>query len=310
MKTRYLLALAAAGLFTAAPMALTAAVAPQQVDRAKLVKSLRPQHGKIPLPAAKASLDLGTAYDFYGPADAKAILVDIWGNPPENAEGVLGLVMQAGKSPIEDNWGAIVTYEPSGYVADTDAASTDYTAVLKQMQEAEAAENSQRQSAGYPTIHVVGWAESPAYDKASHSMVWARDIKFSDGGADTLNYDVRSLGRAGVLSVNMVSTIPHLTEVQAAAHEFAGHAAFDPGARYTDFNPDMDKQAEYGVGGLVAAGAGIVIAKKLGLLAIAGKFLFGFLKPILVGIVALFAAFRHRIMGLFGRKTDELEGAD
>lgn len=310
MKTRYLLALAAAGLFTAAPMALTAAVAPQQVDRAKLVKSLRPQHGKIPLPAAKASLDLGTAYDFYGPADAKTILVDIWGNPPENAEGVLGLVMQAGKSPIEDNWGAIVTYEPSGYVADTDAASTDYTAVLKQMQEAEAAENSQRQSAGYPTIHVVGWAESPAYDKASHSMVWARDIKFSDGGADTLNYDVRSLGRAGVLSVNMVSTIPHLTEVQAAAHEFAGHAAFDPGARYTDFNPDMDKQAEYGVGGLVAAGAGIVIAKKLGLLAIAGKFLFGFLKPILVGIVALFAAFRHRIMGLFGRKTDELEGAD
>ena len=291
-------------------MALTAAVAPQQVDRAKLVKSLRPQHGKIPLPAAKASLDLGTAYDFYGPADAKTILVDIWGNPPENAEGVLGLVMQAGKSPIEDNWGAIVTYEPSGYVADTDAASTDYTAVLKQMQEAEAAENSQRQSAGYPTIHVVGWAESPAYDKASHSMVWARDIKFSDGGADTLNYDVRSLGRAGVLSVNMVSTIPHLTEVQAAAHEFAGHAAFNPGARYTDFNPDMDKQAEYGVGGLVAAGAGIVIAKKLGLLAIAGKFLFGFLKPILVGIVALFAAFRHRIMGLFGRKTDELEGAD
>ena len=291
-------------------MALTAAVAPQQVDRAKLVKSLRPQHGKIPLPAAKASLDLGTAYDFYGPADAKTILVDIWGNPPENAEGVLGLVMQAGKSPIEDNWGAIVTYEPSGYVADTDAASTDYTAVLKQMQEAEAAENSQRQSAGYPTVHVVGWAESPAYDKASHSMVWARDIKFSDGGADTLNYDVRSLGRAGVLSVNMVSTIPHLTEVQAAAHEFAGHAAFDPGARYTDFNPDMDKQAEYGVGGLVAAGAGIVIAKKLGLLAIAGKFLFGFLKPILVGIVALFAAFRHRIMGLFGRKTDELEGAD
>ena len=181
MKTRYLLALAAAGLFTAAPMALTAAVAPQQVDRAKLVKSLRPQHGKIPLPAAKASLDLGTAYDFYGPADAKTILVDIWGNPPENAEGVLGLVMQAGKSPIEDNWGAIVTYEPSGYVADTDAASTDYTAVLKQMQEAEAAENSQRQSAGYPTIHVVGWAESPAYDKASHSMVWARDIKFSSG---------------------------------------------------------------------------------------------------------------------------------
>lgn len=308
MKTRYLLALAAAGLVVASPVAITAQAPAPQVDVAKLAKGLKPQHGKIALPAAKASLDLGTAYDFYGPADARTILVDIWGNPPENAEGVLGLVMQAGKSPIEDNWGAIVTYEASGYVPDTDAASTDYTALLKQMQEAEADVNSQRQTAGYPTIHVVGWAESPAYDKASHSMVWARDIKFSDGGADTLNYDVRSLGRAGVLSVNMVSSMPHLTDVKAAAYLFAGHAAFDPGARYTDFNPDLDKQAEYGVGGLVAAGAGVLIAKKLGLLAIFGKFFFGFLKPILIGIVAVFAAFRNRIMGLFGRKTDELEG--
>ena len=99
-----------------------------------------------------------------------------------------------------------------------------------------------------------------------------------------------------------------MAEVKAAAHAFARHAAFDPDARYTDFNPDLDKQAEYGVGGLVAAGAGVLIAKKLGLLAIFGKVFFGFLKPILLGIVALFAAFRNRIMGLFGRKTDELEG--
>ena len=122
MKTRYLLALAAAGIIAASPVAITAQAPAPQVNVAKLAKGLKPQHGKIALPAAKASLDLGTDYDFYGPADAKTILVDIWGNPPENAEGVLGLVMQAGKSPIEDNWGAIVTYEASGYVPDTDAA--------------------------------------------------------------------------------------------------------------------------------------------------------------------------------------------
>ena len=310
MKTRYLLALAVAGLITVDPVSLTAQAPAPQVDVAKIAKSLKPLHGKIALPAAKASLDLGTAYDFYGPEDAKKILIDIWGNPADSVAGVLGLVMQAGKSPLKDNWGAVVTYEASGYVPDTDAASTDYTALLKQMQDGEGEFNEQRTSAGYPTIHVVGWAESPAYDKASHSMIWARDLKFSDGNTDTLNYDVRSLGRAGVLSVNLVSTIPHLGDVKAAAHEFAGHAAFDPGARYTDFNPDMDKKAEYGVGGLVAAGAGVLIAKKLGLLAIAGKFLFGFLKPILVGVVAMFAAFKNRIMGLFGRKTDVLEGTD
>ena len=53
-----------------------------------------------------------------------------------------------------------------------------------------------------------------------------------------------------------------------------------------------------------------MIAKKLGLLAIFGKFFVSFLKPILVGIAAAFAALRNRIMGLFGRKTDPLEGSD
>jgi len=307
MKVRFLLA---ASLLAVAPIASTAQVPAPQVDVKALAKSLKPQHGHIALPAAKASLDLGNDYDFYGPEDARKILVDIWGNPPDQADNVLGLVMKAGKSPIEDNWGAIVTYEASGYVADDDAATTNYGDILKQMQDGETEENSQRQSSGYPTLHVVGWAESPTYDKASHSMVWARDIKFSDGGADALNYDVRSLGRAGVLSVNMISSMPHLAEVKTAAHEFAGHASFDAGSRYADFNPDMDKKAEYGVGGLVAAGAGLVIAKKLGLLAIFGKFFVSFLKPILVGIAALFAAFMNRIKGLFGRKTDPLEGSD
>lgn len=297
-------------LVAASPIALVAQAPAPQVDFKAVAKSLKPQHGKIMLPAAKASLDLGGDYDFYGPEDARKILVDLWGNPPESTGGVLGMVMKAGASPLQDNWGGVITYEGTGYASDDDANATDYTALLKQMQDGEADENSQRKAQGYPTIHIAGWAENPTYDKANHAMVWARDLKFSDGTVDALNYDVRSLGRAGVLSVNMVSTMPHLGEVKAAAHEFAGHASFDTGSRYTDFNPDLDKKAEYGVGGLVAAGAGLVIAKKLGLLAVFGKFFISFLKPILVGIAAAFAAFKNRIMGLFGRKTDELEGRD
>ena len=78
-----MLALAAAGLVVASPVAITAQAPAPQVDVAKLAKGLKPQHGKIALPAAKASLDLGTAYDFYGPADAKTILIDIWATRPK-----------------------------------------------------------------------------------------------------------------------------------------------------------------------------------------------------------------------------------
>lgn len=283
---------------------LAAEQASGEGDIAGLVKSLKPQHGKVSLPEARATLDLGTDYDFYGPEDARTILVTIWGNPPQSAEGVLGLVMQAGKSPLDDNWGAVVSYEASGYVSDEDAASADYGELLKQMQASEAEVNQQRQAEGYTPIHLTGWAEPPSYDSKTHSIVWAQELEFADSKVHSLNYDVRTLGRGGVLSVNLISSMPHLTEVKAVAHEFAGHASFDPGARYADFDPDLDKQAEYGIGGLVAAGVGVAAAKKLGLLAVLAKFL----KPLLVGAVVLFGALRNRIMGLFGRSRDDLEG--
>lgn len=297
-----------AGMALALAAAATPIAAEPAGDTSKelvdLAKTLKPQHGKIVLPAAKATLDIGTAYDFYGPEDAGKILTKIWGNPPESAEGVMGLVMKAGSSPVSDAWGAVVSYEATGYVSDEDAAKTDYTELLDSMREGEAESNKQRKESGYPEIHLAGWAEQPGYDQANHSVVWARDLKFSDSQVDTLNYDVRSLGRGGVLSLNLVSSMPHLAEVKAAAHEFASHAAFDPGARYADFDPSLDKKAEYGIGGLVAAGAGVVVAKKLGLLALMLKFI----KPLLIAVVAGFAAFKNKLKGLFGRTKDPLEG--
>jgi uncharacterized membrane-anchored protein len=67
-----------------------------------LLDNLKPVSGKIAVPAARATLDLGEDYIFYNPQDARAIIVDLWGNPPQSAEGVLGLVMPKGSSPISD----------------------------------------------------------------------------------------------------------------------------------------------------------------------------------------------------------------
>jgi uncharacterized membrane-anchored protein len=297
--------LALALVLASVPASITAQPASITEQQATtMVRAMKPQRGKVALPEAEATLDLGQSYDFYGPADARTILVQIWGNPPSAAEGVLGVVMPAGKSPLSDSWGAVVTFEKSGYVSDSDAAEIDYTELLGQMREGEATNNAERTAAGYPAMHLAGWAEQPNYDKANHSVVWAQDLSFTGQTVHSLNYDVRSLGRNGVLSLNLISQMPRLAEVKAAARDFATHASFNPGARYADFNPDTDEAAEYGIGGLVAAGVGVAAAKKLGLLAILLKFL----KPILIGVVALGAVFRGKIAGLFGRNKDPLEG--
>lgn len=265
------------------------------------LKELRPRNGTVAIPEAKASLDLGTEYDFYDRADAAKILVQLWGNPPESAEGVLGLVMPAGVMPDEDSWGAVVTFEDSGYVSDDDADEVDYDDLLDQLKEQTDGQNEAREQEGYPAINLVGWAERPDYDASSHSVVWAQNLAFAGNQENTLNYDVRSLGRYGVLSLNLVSTMGQLEATRKAAHAFARHAQFDRGARYQDYNASTDRVAEYGVGGLVAAGAGLAAAKKLGLFAILLKFL----KPLALALFVGFAVFRKKLAALFGRTQDE-----
>lgn len=294
----------AALAMAAAPLPASAQDGQVSPQIAALAKSLKPQHGKVAIPAAQATLDLGDAYDFYGGEDAKTVLVTIWGNPPDSAIGLLGIVMPAGKSPLSDAWGAVITFEDSGYVSDDDAAEVDYGDILGKLREAEPENNQQRKAAGYPEMHLVGWAEQPHYDKGTHSVVWARDLKIDGAKEDSLNYDVRTLGRKGVLSLNLLSSMSHLAEVRSAAQTFASHASFDAGARYADFDSSVDKKAEYGIGGLIAAGVGVAVAKKLGLLAILLKFL----KPLLIAIAAGFAVLRKKIGGLFGRDKDPLEG--
>jgi uncharacterized membrane-anchored protein len=293
---------AAAAQSSDAPASQTSAASARAI-----VASLHPRRGEIILTDAQASLNLGDAYDFYDAADAQRIIVDLWGNPPQSAQDILGMVMPAGASPISDSWGAAITYEASGYVADDDAQSTDYDALLSQMQAGEDTHNAERIRQGYPAMNLVGWAERPAYDANRHSVIWAQNIRFTDQrGANSLNYDVRLLGRWGVLSLNLVSTMDRLPQVRQAAAAFTSQAHFRPGAAYNDFNGTTDQVAEFGVGGLVAAGVGVAAAQKLGLLALLAKF--G--KLILIGIIALAAGLRNRIAALFGRRSNAVADYD
>ncbi len=267
------------------------------------LNSLDPKQGDIALPQANATLNLGANYDFYSRSDAVGILVDLWGNPPVQDDSLLGLILPAGVSPISETWGAVISFEDIGYVSDYDAAVVDFDELMEQLQEAGEASNEEREAAGYPAVHVIGWAERPKYDAETHSVIWARDVEFEDATEHTLNYDLRTLGRRGVLSVNFVSPLAELDDIRVAASDFASHASFDVGSRYEDFDPSVDAEAGYGIGGLVAGGVGLAAAKKFGLLAILAKF--G--KFIVLGAIALFGALWRPIARVLGLSKPEEE---
>jgi len=106
---------------------------------------------------------------------------------------------------------------------------------------------------------------------------------------NTLNYNIRVLGRKGYLNLNAISDMDKLPMVQTNIDRVISSAEFNPGNRYSDFNPDFDEVAAYGIGGLIA---GKVLAK-VGFFAAILKFW----KVIAVGIVAAFGTLRKRIFG-------------
>jgi len=313
MQRLKILMLAALASMLAAPLAAGNAATPgRQPSRAEvearirsIAERLHPVSGDVRIPAANAVLHLGQDYYFLPANEARIVLAEAWGNPPDAGQDVLGMVFPAGRTFADDTWGAVVTYQATGYVSDSDAASTDYNELMTQMQSGESELNAELTRRGFPTQHVVGWAQAPAYDARTHSVVWARNIQFGGEPQNTLNYDIRLLGRRGVLSLNMVTGMAKLAETRDAARRFASAAEFAPGERYADFQPGTDRVAEYGVAGLVAAGVGATLAKKAGLLAL----ILAFGKKIFIFVAIAFAAAWRWIRRLFGHREDEEEMA-
>jgi uncharacterized membrane-anchored protein len=297
-----LLAIAAAFVL---PATLAAQTATPQADESaaraeRILAQLHPVSGDVPIPGSGAILHLGHDYYFLPANEARLVLTEGWGNPPAQAEGVLGMVFPAGRTFADDTWGAAITYEATGYVSDSDAASADYGAMMTEMQSGESALNAERARQGFPARHLIGWAQTPTYDAGTHSIVWARNIQFENMAENTLNYDIRMLGRRGVLSLNMVTLMSGLAETRAAAQRFASAAEFTPGERYADYRSG-DQVAEYGVAGLIAAGVGASIAQKSGVLAL----ILAFGKKAIFFVVAGIALLWTRIRRLFGGRKEE-----
>ncbi|MDO9019030.1 MAG: DUF2167 domain-containing protein [Deltaproteobacteria bacterium] len=257
----------------------------------ELDDSLQYRTGEVPIGDNLATLRLGPEFRYLDPPQAARVL-EAWGNPPGPA--TLGMVIPAATSPFaDDGWGVVITHTSDGHVSDSDADEVNYDEVLTSMREDAARNSGERVRQGLPGYSLVGWAERPHYDRATHILYWAKDIDFH-GPTHTLNYAMRFLGRTGVLEMNAVAPLPALPAMRTQMEALRRQVAFQQGSRYSDFVPSTDRVAAYGVGALVA---GKVLAK-VGFFKLLVGFLIAGKKLVAAAAVALFAGVRS----LFGRK--------
>ncbi|MBP7514469.1 MAG: DUF2167 domain-containing protein [Flavobacteriales bacterium] len=253
------------------------------------------QRGTVQLENGVASLVLPAGFKFLGQEQGTQVVKDLWGN--RDAEGILGVIFPENDDPFSDSsYAYVIQYDESGYVEDDDADDIDYDEMLAELQKDEAQNNQQRSAMGMEPMYLIGWAAPPFYDQERKVLHWAKEIKFGDSAeVNTLNYNVRVLGRKGVLILNAVAAMSELEMVKQHVPEVLNIVQFNDGYKYEQFDSSVDKVAAYTIGGLVA---GKVLAK-VGIFAGLAKF--G--KVIILAIAAAIGGLWKLITGR--KKKDE-----
>ena len=268
---------------------------PQMAKLRALSERLKYQQGQIVLRDGLATINLSEDFRYLDPAGAETVLSGIWGNP-SSSERSLGMIVPAGfDSFAPQAWCVVIGYQEDGYVKDNDAEKINYTKLLKQMQKATREESAERVKNGYAAIELIGWATPPRYDRQTHKFYWAKELNFGDSqGENTLNYNLRILGRRGILELNAVASMGQLPEIEKATPQILSMVDFNDGNRYADYTPGTDKLATYGLAALVAGG----VATKTGLLKGLFVAILAMKKFLIIGGIAI-VAFAAK---LFGRK--------
>jgi uncharacterized membrane-anchored protein len=275
--------------------ATTPAAAPNEEEiRAQLQRFealLQYQTGDVTIGSGLARVNLGSEFRYLDPVQTNHVL-QLWGNPPN--ERTLGLIVPTDTSLVnETGWAVVLNSTDDGHVNDDDANDINFDEVLEEMKRDARTSSEQRVRMGLSPLTLVGWAERPHYDRATHILYWAKDLD-GGGGMHSLNYAMRVLGRTQVLELNAVASMEQLPMVRARMEVLRQRVRFEQGRRYSDFVPSADRVAAYGLGALVA---GKVIAKT-GLLKVLLGALIAGKKLVAAAFVALLAGLRS----LFGKR--------
>lgn len=267
----------------------------QQLKMMDSVEStLHYKTGIIKLGTSNTTIDVKDGFTFLEPDEAEYVVTELWGNL--KGAKPLGLLFPPNCSATNFNgYAYLLEYEDMGYVKDKDANKIDYDDLMKEMKEGQAEANAERKRLGLETMELVGWAAKPKYDQERKLLHWAKEIKVSNSEENTLNYDIRILGRKGVLTLSAIAGMSQLDSVNNGLENVLAMVSFDQGYTYADFDSKIDNVAAWTIGGLVA---GKILAKA-GLFALILKNI----KLVALGLVAVGGAVWRFISGR--RKKEE-----
>jgi len=216
-----------------------------------------------------AEVDLPKGYVFAGKKGTIAVM-KMMGNLVTGQEAGFIAPEKIFDKDSKQNWFVVFEFNPVGYVKDDEKNSIDSAKLLESMKEGTKQGNKERTKMGFPTLEVVGWAVEPHYDEKTHNLEWGLKLKAETGG-EVVNYEVRLLGRNGVMQSTLVLGPDQLKRTLPEFRSLLGTYSFIKGQRYAEYKPG-DKIAKFGLLALIGGGA-IAVAAKTGLLKYVWKYI-------------------------------------
>jgi uncharacterized membrane-anchored protein len=237
-----------------------------------------------------AEIRVPEGFMFTGAKGTQTIL-EMNGNPVSGDE--LGFI-----APTSMVWSAVFEWSDVGYVKDDEKDVLDAEDLLQSIRAGNAAGNQERRRRGWPELQIVGWEVPPQYNGQTHNLEWA--IKGESEGQYFINYNVRLLGRKGVMSATLLVNPEDMSASLPGYRALLADYAFLGGQRYAEYRQG-DKVAQYGLAALIAGGAAVGAAK-LGLFAWLAVFFKKGWKLIVVAVAAVAALLRRLVHG--GRREE------
>jgi uncharacterized membrane-anchored protein len=217
-------------------------------------------------------------------------MLEMMHNPTGGSE--LGLLTNE-----EMDWFVIFEFEDIGYVKDADREKLDGQAILESLREGNEAGNEERKKRGWAPITIIGWHTAPFYNKETNNLEWC--IEGASEGHDIVNYNIRILGRGGVMSANLLVAPEQLDATLPVIKTILKGFSYSEGQKYSEWKSG-DKIAKYGLSALVMGGA-VGVAAKLGLLGKLAASLGKLWKFVIMGFIGIGAALKGLI---FGKKKE------
>lgn len=264
---------------------------------------IHPQKGPADISLGDiAKLKLPAQYAFIKAEEAKPLLK----RGGSSDEGVLGIILTDGDTSKEDISYIVCRFDDCGYVKDDDAGKLNPSELLTAYKEGTAEQNDVRKENGVPPLYVGNWSELPHYNKSKHHVVWGLEVKDSDEASarvTAINYNTRILGRKGVLSMNLVSEPQEMPKSLKQASTILASTTFVKGQAYEDHQAG-DKDAGYGLAGLILGGGAMAAAAKMGVFGALGKWILAMFLVCKKFIILIVAGVAGAVAKLFGKKKE------